>query len=62
MVVKKTPHTTEQKGPKVLALAKELAGGEWLLEIIPPRRQIGVCVRFGIPCETSSVTMPSQGE
>ncbi len=63
------PHTAEraEETPKSfghwLALAKELAFGEWLLEIVPPRRQIGVRVRFGIPwvVVTSSVTMPTEG-
>ena len=43
-----------------LALAKELVLGEWLPEIILPRRQIGVRVRFDIP-SPSSVTMPTEG-
>jgi hypothetical protein len=42
-----------------LALAKKLVLGEWLAEIILPRRQIGVGVRFDIP-SPSSVTMPNE--
>jgi hypothetical protein len=38
-----------------LALAKETAVGEWLPEIVPPRRQIGVRVRSGIPWGSSNI-------
>lgn len=55
-MAKKKPRTAEPKGPaKRLALTKETIAGEWLLEIIPPRRKIWVCVRNGVPWGSISI-------
>lgn len=54
------PHTAEPKRPTKsfehwLALAKETVVREWLLEIVPPRRQIIIRVRFGKPWVSSNI-------